>query len=184
MASHCYYAGGSSVQDSGKSPWECNHVIAIRARYWAGSLKFRSKRLRDEGDDPVNRKNGRLRARHMSVPLQPQIFAAMAFVTHCVKCVDLSGVLPDSLPHYVVRPDLRLPNFQSRTSEEDLLGEVPALVSIRDHCQAAAPRRNCGGGPDRLGIRVRRVNRTIRFFRILFTFASDLRHVSWTRARF
>src|SRR5437660_12626801 len=28
----------------------------------------------------------RLRARHMSVPLQPQIFAAMAFVTHWVKC--------------------------------------------------------------------------------------------------
>src|SRR6266480_1333116 len=34
----------------------------------------------------ISSQKRRLRARHMSVPLQPQIFAAMAFVTHWVKC--------------------------------------------------------------------------------------------------
>src|SRR5437773_11811762 len=34
----------------------------------------------------ISTQKRRLKARHMSVPLQPQIFAAMAFVTHWVKC--------------------------------------------------------------------------------------------------
>src|SRR5205809_2320605 len=34
----------------------------------------------------ISSQKRRLRARHMSVALQPQIFAAMAFVTHWVKC--------------------------------------------------------------------------------------------------